>query len=101
MSISNTRHQYSLINQLINQLIDLSTDEKNGRRDTSVGQQTAVRIYRLIYQRRHGGHIDLSIQQQSDSCVPSCHVSSKKFPPVAQSKVVGPTVHTKAIHVMA
>ena len=52
------------------QLIDLSTDGRNGRRDTSVGQQTAVNICRLIYQRRRGGCIYVLIQQRIDSCVP-------------------------------
>ena len=70
MSISNPSHQYSPTNQLIYQLIDISTEVQNGRRDTSVGQQTAVRIYELIYQQRRVGHIYLSMQQVSDSCVP-------------------------------
>ena len=126
--ISNSRHQYSPIDLLIYQLIGISTDGQNGRRYTSVGQNTAVRIPRtdlstdirrrlstdtnwrtgpqltdlstdgrngwmytavgqkiavriswLIYQRRRGGRIYLSIQQRSDSCVPLCHISSTWF----------------------
>ena len=38
MSISNQRHQYSPIDQSINQLIYQWIEEMDGRRDTSVGQ---------------------------------------------------------------
>ena len=54
VSISNLIHKYSPIDRFIDQLISLSTDGRNGRRDTPVGKQTPVLIYRPIYQRRHG-----------------------------------------------
>ena len=60
-------------------MIDLSTEGRNGHRDTSVGQQTSVCIYWPIYQRRRGGRIDSLIPQQRDSCVPLRHVSSTWF----------------------
>ena len=50
MYISNPRHQYSPIEQSVNRLIDqliyLSTDARNGWMDTSVGQQIEGRIDR-------------------------------------------------------
>ena len=55
------------------QSIDISRDGKNGWRETSVGQQTEVRIYRPIHQRRCGGRIYLSIRQRSAVYQDSMH----------------------------
>ena len=54
VSISNPRHQYSLIGWLTYQLIDLSTEGHIVQRNTSVGKQTAVLISQPIYQQRRG-----------------------------------------------
>ena len=52
--ISNHRHQYSPIDIMVNQLIDLSMDRQKGKKEKSVGKHTEVRINQPIYKYRRG-----------------------------------------------